>query len=73
MALTQKQRILIRLQAGDVLTRRYMIDEMGILEGPARICELRKEGHLIDTETVKVGKARIAKWSLVINRQGSLL
>jgi len=78
---SQAQRILIRLQKGEILTRLFCAREMnpGIMESPARICELRKQGHDIKTrmETIKSNgqTCRIAHWSLAKSepRQGILI
>ena len=67
--MTQKQRILDYLKSGKTLTRLNSWSELGILEAPARISELRTEGHLINTEMVEVTnrfgeRVKVAKWSL---------
>ena len=67
--MTQKQRILDYLKAGKVLTRLNSWVELGIIEAPARICELKQDGVPIDTNFVYVinrygEKCRIAKWSI---------
>ena len=67
--MTQKQRILDYLQSGKVLTRLNSWDVLSILEAPARISELRQDGHVIYTEMVSVKNrygedVRIAKWSM---------
>ena len=67
--MTQKQRILDYLKSGKTLTRLNSWSELGILEAPARISELRTEGHLINTEMVEVKnrfgeRVKVAKWSL---------
>lgn len=66
---TQKQRILDYLKDGYTLTRLNCWDELGILEAPARISELRADGHLIETKLVEIynrygEKVRIAHWSM---------
>ena len=67
--MTQKQRILDYLERGHTLTRLNSWKMLGILECPARICELKQDGHEIKTErltvTNKYGeKVSIAKWRL---------
>ena len=47
--MTQKDRILDYLKSGQTLTRLNSWEELGILEAPARISELRAEGHEIVT------------------------
>ena len=65
----QKQRVLEYLQDGGELTRIDAWEKLGILECPARICELRQEGFPIITERIQVTNrydeaVSIAKWSL---------
>ena len=67
--MTQRQRILDYLQAGHALTRLDSWSELGVLEAPARICELRDNGYQIvttmKTVTNRYGeKVRIAVWTL---------
>ena len=67
--MTQKQRILEYLQSGNTLTRLNSWDSLGVLEAPARICELRQDGHNIQTElrtvTNRYGeRVKIAVWTL---------
>jgi hypothetical protein len=67
--MTQKQRILTYSDRGYTLTRLNSWKMLGILECPARICELKQDGHDIKTErltvTNKFGeKVSIAKWRL---------
>ena len=64
----QKDRILDYLRTGRTLTRLNSWEELGILEAPARISELRQEGFDIKTKMIRVtnryGEAvRIAVWS----------
>ncbi len=65
--MTQKQRILEYLQSGNKLTRLNAWDRLGVLECPARISELRQDGHDIRTTMYTVTnrygeKVRIARW-----------
>ena len=65
----QKQRILRFLQSGNKLTRLISWSRLGVLEAPARISELRAEGHPIKTEMIKYQnrygeKVSIAEWSM---------
>ncbi|MCK5563176.1 helix-turn-helix domain-containing protein [Candidatus Bathyarchaeota archaeon] len=67
--MTQKQRILDYLKSGKTLTRLNSWSELGILECPARVSELRQEGYPIKTEMVPVTnrfgeRVKVAKWSL---------
>ena len=67
--MTQQARILEHLRAGKTLTRLNSWDELGILEAPARICELRRQGHPIETKMVTVvnrygERVKVARWSL---------
>jgi len=74
---SQKDRILDYLKSpayGGGGGRRYLTrlnswDELGVLEAPARISELRQDGWAISTTMVTVTNrygedVRIAKWSL---------
>lgn len=67
---SQKARVLEHLQSGATLNRLNSWQELGILECPARISELRNAGWDIVTTmrdvTNRYGeKVRIAEWSLV--------
>ena len=67
--MTQKQRILNHLKEGKTLTRLNSWSELGILEAPARISELRADGHNIKTEMIAVinrfgERVKVAKWSM---------
>ncbi len=67
--MSQQKRILNYLKQGNELTRLNCWEQLGILEAPARISELRAEGHNIHTEMITVRnrygeKVRIAKWTL---------
>ena len=67
--MTQQERILEYLQAGNTLTRLNAWEQLGILEAPARISELRTKGHLIKTKMVIVKnrygeKVGIAEWAM---------
>ena len=67
--MTQQDRILEYLKEGKTLTRLNAWDQLGILEAPARISELRNKGHEIKTgfKTVlnRYGeKVKIAEWRL---------
>lgn len=67
--MNQKERILHYLQTGHKLTRLISWSRLGVLEAPARICELRAEGHPIKTRMRTVQnrygeKVKIAEWSM---------
>ena len=67
--MTQQERILEYLKEGKTLTRLNAWDNLGILEAPARISELRNKGHNIQTgfKTIlnRYGeKVKIAEWRL---------
>lgn len=64
---TQKDRIKAYLDSGKVLTRLNAWDELGILEAPARISELRATGYLISTTMITVKNrygedVKVAEW-----------
>ena len=65
--MTQSQRILDHLKSGRTLTRLNSWDDLGILEAPARVSELRAKGHPIETKLRQVvnrygDKVTIAEW-----------
>ena len=67
--MNQQERILDYLKKGGVLTRLNSWDKLGILEAPARICELRQKGWPIETRmktvTNRYGeKVRVAEWRM---------
>jgi len=67
--MSQQERILSYLEAGHTLTRLDSWNELGCLECPARISELRMKGYPIRTHMKTVlnrfgEKVRIAEWSL---------
>lgn len=67
--MNQKERILHFLQTGNKLTRLISWSRLGVLEAPARISELRAEGHPIKTKMRTVQnrygeKVSIAEWSI---------
>ena len=67
--LNQRDRILKYLGMGQTLTRLNAWARLGILEAPARISELRAEGHDINTKMVTVRnryghKVSVAEWSM---------
>ena len=66
---SQKNRLLRYLESGKSITRLTAWSQLGIIECPARISELRAEGYEIFTELVIVKNrfkepVRIAKWSM---------
>jgi hypothetical protein len=65
--MSQAQRILDHLAGGGTLTRLDAWDQLGILEAPARISELRADGWPIQTTMVSVTnrygeRVSIARW-----------
>ena len=68
--MSQQDRILTYLQDGKALTRLNSWTELGILEAPARISELRAKGHQIKTQMIPVRNrfdevVNIAHWTLM--------
>ena len=64
---SQEERIRNYLDSGKTLTRLNAWSELGILEAPARISELRSTGYLISTAMISVTNrygqtVRIAYW-----------
>jgi len=67
--MNQQDRILDYLKAGNTLTRLNAWSQLGVLEAPARISELRSQGHYIKTKMVTVSnrygdRVRIAEWKM---------
>ena len=67
--MSQKDRVLKYLKNGSVLTRLNAWDELGVIEAPARIHELRSEGHMIQSTRKQVlnrygETVTIAEWYL---------
>lgn len=67
--MNQKTRILQHLEQGRSLNRLDSWQELGVLEAPARISELRKDGYPIVTQlsdvTNRYGeKVKVATWHL---------
>jgi hypothetical protein len=65
---SQKERIRTYLDSGKTLTRLNAWSELGILECPARLSELRYEGYPVRTKMITVtnryGEAvRVAEWT----------
>lgn len=60
---TDRQTILNILQSGRALTTTEAIG-MGILRAGARVYELRAKGYPIQTEMIKSGADRVAKYTL---------
>ena len=54
--MSQKDRVLQYLKNGKVLTSLNAWDELGVIETPARIHELRSEGHPIQSTRKQVLK-----------------
>ena len=64
---SQSDRIRAYLDSGKTLTRLNAWSELGILEAPARISELRSCGYLISTTMIRVFNrygepVRVAEW-----------
>jgi len=64
MQKSQREMILEALQRGESLTRRDIDRRFNCCKGPARISELKKEGHPIETTMCSENGKRFARWSL---------
>ena len=67
--MSQRERILDWLKSGKTLNRLNSWDQLGVIEAPARISELRAAGHVIETKMVTVRNrygedVRIALWTM---------
>ncbi len=65
--MSQQQRIKDYLDSGGVLNRLNSWSELGIIEAPARISELRAQNYPIETKMIQVQnrfgeKVRVAEW-----------
>jgi len=68
--MTQKERVLNHLEEGNTINRLQGWSILGVLELPARITELKQDGHNIETKRIQVTnrygeKVSIAEWRLV--------
>lgn len=62
---TQADQILAHLKSGETLTPLEALDKFGCFRLGARIWDLKREGHDIQTEFVEVGEGkRVAKYRL---------
>lgn len=61
---SQNERILAALKAGERLTPLQILDRFGCLRASGRIYDLKKQGHNIITDMVKVGDKRVAQYRL---------
>ena len=50
--MTQKERLLRWFKDNGIITRAEAFTELGIVEMPARICELERMGYEFDRETI---------------------
>lgn len=62
--MTQTDMILAHLQAGESITQRDAIGEYGIYRLAARVRELRKAGHDVQTVMEGEGEKKWARYSL---------
>lgn len=64
MSDTQNEKILKHLKAGGTITSLKALREFGCMRLASRIYDLRRKGHLIEGETIKVKGARVKKYWL---------
>lgn len=68
MSISQKEKILIELKKGRMLTRRQIRNELNINSETGRIMELRNEGNNIENLICKSKNgARYVKYYLIAN------
>ncbi len=65
--MSQQQRIKDYLDSGGVLNRLNSWSELGIIEAPARISELRAQNYPIETKMIQIQNrfgenVRVAEW-----------
>jgi len=61
---TQRENILKYLETGKAITPIEALNMFGCFRLAAVICDLKKEGHMIHTTTVKSNGKRFARYSL---------
>jgi hypothetical protein len=61
--MTQNEAVLCRLQRGPI-TSLEALTELGIMRLASRVDELRKQGHLITTETISRNNKNYARYHL---------
>lgn len=74
---SQRERLIAFFDSGKTLTRLTAWDELGILEAPARISELRSANYPIVTKMITVKNrygeyVRVAEWKKNILHDGKL-
>jgi len=62
--MTQNKMVLQHLQTGQSITALDSLRLYGVLRLAARVEELRKDGHTIITQSVKVGNKEFARYTL---------
>ena len=66
---THTAKVLSHLKSGKSITPLEALREYGCFRLGARICDLRKDGHTIQTQMIKVdtrdGFSRVAQYSMV--------
>jgi hypothetical protein len=62
--MTQNKMVLQHLQTGQSITALDSLRLYGVLRLAARVEELRKDGHTIITQSVRVGNKEFARYSL---------
>jgi hypothetical protein len=63
---SQSEQILRHLKTGRGLTPIQALNKFGVFRLGARVHNLRKQGHTIQTKKVKVGKKTFAKYTLAV-------
>jgi hypothetical protein len=62
--MTQNKMVLQHLQTGQSITALDSLRLYGVLRLAARVEELRKDGHTIITQSVRVGNKEFARYTL---------
>jgi len=62
--MSQNKMVLQHLEAGQSITALDSLRLYGVLRLAARVEELRKDGHTIITQSVKVGNKEFARYTL---------
>lgn len=62
--LSQKKRILAYMKAGHGITGLEALELFGCFRLPARIADIREDGHVITSQTVHVNGKRVKRYYL---------
>jgi hypothetical protein len=61
---SQNQQLLKWLQSGKTIAPLQALNQLGIYRLASRCCDLRKEGHDIETKMIHLGNVKYAQYKL---------